>query len=241
MKIENAFIYNQVKDETQTIHDLSKFDGEMIIMGKIIKNEELGYQEKVKIQTLAYNDKGNNFVVFFIQFLENYHLKQGQYQLLNENNYCFLRDMIYRIMIRRLAENKDFLMIFNLVYAFQNLRYELNGNVYHAKNDLINDEIFQNDDFWLSSFYGIFSQYKNKQNGANLNVKELLIANFISLLNMGKSKQKSIEIMKRVMTLNLGFSIEYILDESEGKSPTRNDLIFFKESDLETKRILKIF
>ena len=47
--------------------------------------------------------------------------------------------------------------------------------------------------------------------------------------------------MKRVISLNLGFSIEFILDESENKVLPRNDLIFYKVFDIEVKKTLRIF
>lgn len=241
VKAENPYLYNSVKDETQKIYDLSKYDNEILIMNKLVQNEDLTYQEKIKIQTLVYNEKSQDFVVLFTQFLENYLKKQNQFATLRENNYCFMRDMIFRIMIRRLSEQKDHSFVFNLIYVFQFIKYEINNVIYLSKNDLLTDEIFQNDDFWLSAFYSIFAAFKNKNNNSNLLVKELLILNFLSLKNIRKSKTKAVEIMKRVMSLNLGFSIEFILDESENKVLPRNDLIFYKEFDIEVKKTLRIF
>lgn len=246
VKAENPYLTATVRDETQRIYDLSKFDSEAVVMSRLVQNEDLPYHDKIKLQTLVYNDKSHDFVVLFIQFLENYVRKQAALPLLKENNYCFIRDMMFRIMVRKLTETKDWGLVFAMVYAFQMLRYEVGGATHTAKADLVTDDIFQNDDFWLAALYGIFSPYKNRSSAAPLPnqsqvVKDLLVMNFFSLKAIRKSRSKAVEVMKRVMSLNLGFSLEFILDESENKTPPRNDLVFYKEADVESKKQLKIF
>lgn len=235
-----------MRDETQRIYDLSKFDAETVIMSRLVQNEDLPYHDKIKLQTLVYNEKSHDFVVLFVQFLENYVRKQGGFPPLKENNYCFMRDMMFRIMVRKLTETKDWGLVFALVYVFQSIRYEVGGVAHQSKADLANDEIFQNDDFWLAALYGIFSAYKNRNGGVlqpaqTQTLKDLLVTNFSSLRSIRKSRGKAVEVMKRVMSLNLGFSLEFILDESENKAPPRNDLIFYKEADVEARKQPKIF
>lgn len=245
VKIDNPYLTSTVRDETQRIYDLSKFDAETVIMSRLVQNEELAYQDKIKLQTLVYNEKNHDFVVLFVQFLENYIKKQGGYPPLKEHNYCFMRDMMFRIMVRRLTETKDWGLILALVYVFQFIKYEAGGSVFPAKNDLVSEEIFQNDDFWLAAYYNIFSGYKNRGPGGNSGgagtLRDLLMFNFQSLRAIRKSRGKGVEVMKRVMSLNFGFSIEYILDELENKAPPRNDLIFYKEADVESRKTQKIF
>ena len=80
-----------------------------------------------------------------------------------------------------------------------------------------------------------------KVNDPSSSVKDLLILNYQSLTETRKSKAKAVEIMKKIMSLNLGFSAEYIFDESEVKMSARSDLILYKESDVEFKRSMRIF
>lgn len=240
MRVENPFLNSPVRDETQRLYDLSKFDGETVLISRLVQNEELSYHDKLKLQTLVYNEKNNDFVVLFTQFLETYTRKQGGQSILKESSYSFLRDMMFRIMVRRLSESKDWALVFSLVYAFQFLRYEVGGSIVSAKNDLSNDEVFQKDDFWLAAFYAIFSGYKNKGSQSPA-LKELLMLNFASLRSLRRSKTAAIEVMKRTMSLNFGFSLEFILDESENKGVSRSDLVFYREADLDAKKAHKIF
>ena len=241
VKIDNPYISQPVKDETQRIYDLSRFDAEIMIFNKIFQNEEISYPDKIRVQKLVYSEKNQDFVIFFIRFLENFTKKQTSQSFLKESTYCFVRDMIFRIVLKKLTEEKLYQNIFNLIYAFQFLKYETSGSICSAKKDLMGELIFQNDEFWISAFYIIFAIYKNKNNFGNYVVKDLLILNYQSLTEIRKSKSKSVEIMKKIMSLNLGFSAEYIFDESEVKTSGRNDLILYKEGDVEFKRSVRIF
>ena len=230
-----------MKDETQKLYDLSRFDADVIIFNRLFQNEEISYSDKIRIQKSVSSERNQDFIIFFTRFLENFTKKQMSQSFLKETTYCFVRDMIFRIMLKKIADEKLYQNAFNLIYAFQFLKYESKGIINLAKRDLLGEEIFQNDEFWISSFYTILSTYKNKNNFGNYLVKDLLILNYQSLTETRKSKAKAVEIMKKIMSLNLGFSAEYIFDESEVKMSARSDLILYKESDVEFKRSMRIF
>lgn len=241
IKLESKFLYGPRKDEALNIYSLEKYEPEVLVLNKLFENGELNHNENVKVQNLVHSEKLNESVVFFIEFLENLNTRRSKSVRVNEQNYCFIRDMIYRVFQRRLAEKEEYVLLFKVVYQFQFIKYELNGIMRRARDDLANEDIFQNDDFWIHSLYAIFSVYKQRKTPNGQLVREMLVLNFLSLKEIRKSQKSSIEVMKKVISLNLGFQIEQILDEIEARPKIQQLLIFHREGDIESKRQLHIF
>ncbi len=223
------------------VYDLAKFEPETIILNKLFDNEELSYSDKLKIQHLVRSERLNEAAVFFTEFLENKKTRRAKAAKISEESYCFIRDMIFRIFQRRLLEKSEFVLLFKMVYQFQYLRFEINGSVRKVRDDLRTDPLFQNEDFWLHSFYTIFAAYKNKQHQNGQMVKEMLIMNFSSIKELMQSQRNTLEVMKKVTSLSLGFELEKILDEMEARSKGNLALLFYKETDVEQKKLLQIF
>lgn len=241
MKLESDFLYGPRKDEALNVYDLAKFEPETIILNKLFENEELSYPDKLKIQHLVRSEKLNEAAVFFTEFLENINTRRAKSAKISEESYCFIRDMIFRIFQRRLLEKAEFVLLFKMVYQFQYLRFEVNGSVRKVRDDLRTDPLFQNEDFWLHSFYTIFAAYKNKKHHNSQTVKEMLIMNFASIKELMQSQRGSLEVMKKVTSLSLGFQLEQILDEMEARPKGALVLLFYKENDVESKKQLQIF
>jgi hypothetical protein len=239
--LESKFLYGPRKDESLNVYNLEKFEPEVLVLNKLFENNELSYTEKMKLQNMVHIDKVNEAAVFFTEFLENLNTRKNRMVRINEQNYCFSRDMIYKIVQRRLIEKSELALLFKMIYQFQFLKFELNGVMRKASDDLQADEIFQNDDFWLNALYTIFEKYKNRKTPNGAQVKEMLLMNFSSLKEIRKSQKNVLEIMKKVISLSLGFQIEQILDEMEVRPKTAITLIFYRESDIDNKRQLQIF
>ena len=241
MKLESDFLYGPRKDDALNVYDLAKFEPETIILNKLFESEELSYPDKLKVQHLVRSEKLNEAAVFFTEFLENINQRRARMAKLSEESYCFIRDMIFRIFQRRLLEKAELVLLFKMVYQFQYLRFEINGSIRKVRDDLRTDPLFQNEDFWLHSFYTIFAAYKNKRNQNGQTVKEMLIMNFASIKELMQSQRGSLEVMKKVISLSLGFQLEQILDEMEARPKGVPTLLFYKEADVETKKPLQIF
>ena len=239
--MESGFLYGPRKDEALNVYNLAKFEPEVMILNKLFEGEEPGINDKHRLQSIAHADKLNEAAVFFGEFLENLNQRKGRALRLPEAIYCFARDMLYRIFQRRLLEKGELGLLFRIVYQFQFLRFELNNTVRRARDDLVTDELFRNDDFWLHALYAIFASYKNKKEKNGFMVKEMLILNFASLREVRQSERAALDIMKKVISLSLGFSIEQILDEMEARPKTPLTLIFYREQDIETRKQLQIF
>ncbi len=241
IKLESSFLYGAREDEALNIYNLAKFEPETLILNKLFENEELKYNDKLKVQTMVHNERLNESGVFFVEFLENLNARKNKSLLISEENYCYARDMVYRIFQRRLLDKNEFGILFRMVYQFQYLRFAINGSVRRAVDDLRTDEIFQNDEFWIQSLYSIFSAYKNRKVSSNALVKEMLIKNFSSLKELRQSQRSVLDLMKKVMSLSLGFQIEQVLDEIDARPRSSHTLVFYKESDIEVKKQLQIF
>lgn len=234
-KLENSFLYNQVQDEMYKIYDLTKFANETLILSKLFENENLSVQENLKLRALCKSDK-TEADIFFIIFLENLIKNREKKIFLIEENYFFLRDMVWRIFVKKFVKENSFISLFNLIYYWQFIHVEGNNKnkSYYTYKDLKNEEFMLIEDFWFQALFKIFSPIKNDYKNGYNDIIKLCALNYHSCLSFLKNKKKVNEIFFKILDLNLGCSFNDIINFKNFDNRT-NHLIFFKKEDIELK------
>ena len=231
-KLENSFLYNQVQDEMYKIYDLTKFANETLILSKLFENEKLSTQENLKLRSLCKSQK-SEADIFFVIFLENMVNNRNKKIFLNEENYSFLRDMVWRIFVRKFLKENSFISLFNLTYYWQFIYVTENKkeNSFYTIKDLKNEEFMSIEDFWFQALFKIFSPIKNDYKNGYKNIIKLCSLNYNSCLNFIKNKRKVNEIFSKIMDLNLGCSLNDIITFKNFDNNI-NHLVFFKKEDI---------